>query len=347
LLAAGIVAAGCSSGSINSGSINSGSTGSGSSDSSGASGGSDGGSGGQLQSQYETTVKDVLPSVVQISTNSGSGSGVVFDSHGDVVTNAHVVAGAKSVQVRDAAGKVTDARVVGEFSPDDLAVVHISGDSSLKPATWANSNGAQVGEIVLAMGNPLGLSNSVTQGIVSATGRTVGEGSGSNATITGAIQTSAAINPGNSGGALVNLQNQVLGIPTLGARLPDEGGAAPGIGFAIPSNTVRNVAGQLVKNGKVTNSGRASLGIGAQTAASKSGDPSGVAVDSVASGGPAAKAGLHEGDVIRGINNQSTPTVEDLQAKLAEFKPGQKVTVHYVRDGDSHTTTATLGSLSS
>jgi S1-C subfamily serine protease len=330
LAAMGVVAAGCSTSSGNSTSADSGSS---------------GGSVGQLQSQYETTVKDVLPSVVQITTNSGSGSGVVYNSSGDIVTNAHVIADASRIQVRDAEGRMTTASVVGEFQADDLAVIHVR-DNNLRAAKWANSNDAEVGQIVLAMGNPLGLNDSVTQGIVSATGRTVGEGSGSGTTITDAIQTSAAINPGNSGGALVNLQHQVLGIPTLAAHLPDEGGAAPGIGFAIASNTVRNIAGQIVKNGRVTDSGRASLGINAQTAASESGDPAGVAIESVTGGGPAAKAGLRDGDVIRGVNKQPTPTVQDLQAQIATFNPGQKVAVHYVRAGGTHTTMATLGTLS-
>ena len=234
-----------------------------------------GGSVAKLQSQYEQVVRNVLPSVVQISTQNSTGSGVVFDDNGDIVTNEHVVGKAKTVQVQESVGNTAlMAKVIGEFAPDDLAVIRVESDSgSLKPAKFADSNDAEVGQIVLAMGNPLGLTDSVTQGIVSATGRTVGSGEpdGSKALITAAIQTSAAINPGNSGGALVTLDDQVIGVPTLAAKLPDEGGAAPGIGFAIPSNTVKNIANQLIKTGKVTNSDRATLGITAQTAASPSG----------------------------------------------------------------------------
>jgi S1-C subfamily serine protease len=309
------------------------------------------GSPSQLQNQYVTTVHRVLQSVVQISTSSSTGSGVVYDTKGDIVTNAHVVGNATTVKVREPVGtKQLNAKVIGAFAPDDLAVIRVQSDAgTLKPASFGNSNDVQVGQIVLAMGNPLGLIDSVTQGIVSATGRTVGEGSGSSALITAAIQTSAAINPGNSGGALVNLNDQVIGIPTLAARLPNEGGAAPGIGFAIPSDTVKNIAGQLIKDGKVTRSDRASLGITAQDAGSSTGQTDGVAVISVASGGAAATAGVQPGDVIVGLNQTRITSLAVLQTTLAQYPPGTRVTIHYVRDGEStpRTASVTLGSLSS
>src|SRR5512142_552520 len=173
------------------------------------------------------------------------------------------------------------------------AVIRVnSGAGSLHPASFARSASVQAGEIVLAMGNPLGLTGTVTDGIVSATGRTVSEGQGSSAVLISAIQTSAAINPGNSGGALVNLAGQVIGIPTLAAADPQLGGAAAGIGFAIPSDTVTGSAGQLIATGKVTSSGRASLGVGAQTVADASGQPAGVGVAAATPGGAAAKAGI-------------------------------------------------------
>ena len=323
--------------------------------SSGATGsgsGSDGtASASQVQGQYEQVVDHVLPSVVQISTGNSTGSGVVYDAKGDIVTNAHVVGSATTVMVREPIGtEAVNATVVGTFPPDDLAVVRVqSNASSFKPAAWANSDDVQVGQIVLAMGNPLGLTDSVTQGIVSATGRTVGEGAGAPALITAAIQTSAAINPGNSGGALVNLSDQVVGIPTLAAQLPDQGGAAPGIGFAIPSDTVKNIAGQLIKDGKVTKSDRASLGITAQDAASSSGETNGVEVVSVTAGGAAASAGVQAGDVIVGVNQIRITSLEELQTVLAQYPPGTKVTIHYARDGASQvrSATATLGSLTS
>jgi putative serine protease PepD len=305
----------------------------------------------ELQSSYEQVVDDVLPSVVQISTSNSTGSGVVYNSSGDIVTNAHVVGTATSVTVREPVGnKEMSATVVGTFTPDDLAVIRVQGSTSgLKPAAWANSNDVSVGEIVLAMGNPLGLTDSVTQGIVSATGRTVGEGSGSSALITSAIQTSAAINPGNSGGALVNLNDQVIGIPTLAAQLPGEGGAAPGIGFAIPSDTVKDIAGQLIKDGRVTKSDRAAIGITGETSANSSGQGVGVGVISVTPGSTAAQAGVAAGDVIVGINNQKVTSLADLQYVLAELTPGTKVTIHYTSGTSSapKSGTGTLGSLTS
>ncbi len=319
--------------------------------SSSAPGSSGSGSASQLQSQYEHVVDHVLPSVVQISTSDSTGSGVVYDSSGDIVTNAHVIGTATSVTVRAPVGnKEMSAKLIGTFAPDDLAVIRVQGSTSdLKPATFANSNDVQVGQLVLAMGNPLGLTDSVTQGIVSATGRTVGEGSGSSALITSAIQTSAAINPGNSGGALVNLADQVIGIPTLAAQLPGQGGAAPGIGFAIPSDTVKDIAGQLIKYGRVTRSDRAAIGITGETSADSAGQGVGVGVISVTSGGTAAQAGVRPGDVIVGVNNDKVTSLADLQYVLAELSPGSKVTIHYT-SGSSSTArggTGTLGSLSS
>ncbi len=308
--------------------------------------GSSPGSASALSGDYESVVRAVLPSVVQISTSSGTGSGVVFDSKGDVVTNDHVVGNAKTVQVRPATSDtVLTADVVGTFSPDDLAVVRVTKDASmLKPAKFANSSDAQIGEIVLTMGNPLGLTDSVAQGIISATGRTVGE-PGGKTVIPDTIQTTAAINPGNSGGALVDLADQVIGIPTLAARLPNENGAAPGIGFAIPSNTVMKIATQLADTGTVTDSGRASLEITADTIANSSGDPVGVGVVGVTPGGSADKAGIRAGDIITGIDGTSTPTLAALEGVLAELKPGDTVPVKLSRNGTAGTTHAKLGTL--
>jgi S1-C subfamily serine protease len=197
-----------------------------------------------LQQQMVQVVKGVGPSVVLISTSQGLGSGIVFDSSGDIVTNNHVVAGASSPQVTLADGKKYPATLVGSLPADDLAVLKVSA-AGLQPATLADSSHVVVGDIAIAIGNPLGLQTSVTQGIVSALGRTVNEDNG--VVLTDVIQTSAEINPGNSGGALVNLHGQVIGIPTLAAIDPQLGGGqAPGIGFAISSNTVRTVVTQLV-----------------------------------------------------------------------------------------------------
>jgi putative serine protease PepD len=302
-----------------------------------------------LQSQFEQVVRTVLPSVVQITTSQGLGSGIVYDSLGDVITNAHVVGSATSVQVRAAsASRQLPAKVLGVFAPDDLAVIRVQQDAaSLRPATFGKSGAVAVGEIVLAMGNPLGLTGSVTDGIVSATGRTVSEGQGSSAVLISAIQTSAPINPGNSGGALVDLAGRVIGIPTLAASDPQLGGAAVGIGFAIPSDTVTRIAPQLIRSGKVTNSGRAALGITAETVADTSGQPAGVGVVKVTPGGPAAKAGIQAGDVVTSVGGTPTPSVDALVSALATRKPGQTVQVKYSRNGTVHTASVTLTSLSS
>src|SRR5215475_5128703 len=295
-----------------------------------------------LQQQYERVVARVLPSVVQITTSEGLGSGVVFDAKGDIVTNAHVVGSAKNVRVRlPIASKTLAARVLGVFAPDDLAVIRVQNPpATLRPATFAKSSAVRVGEIVLAMGNPLGLTGTVTDGIVSATGRNVSEGQGGSAVIISAIQTSAAINPGNSGGALVSLAGQVVGIPTLAASDPQMGGAAVGIGFAIPSDTVTSIAPQLIATGAVTNSGRAALGVTVETVANSSGQPAGVGVVSVKPGFPAAQAGIRAGDVILAVNGQPTGSVAALQSVLATLKPGDQVQVRLSRDGSQRTVTA-------
>jgi putative serine protease PepD len=173
----------------------------------------------------------------------------------------------------------------------------------------------------------------------------VSEGQGSAAVLISAIQTSAPINPGNSGGALVNLAGQVIGIPTLAATSPQLGGAAAGIGFAIPSDTVTSIAAQLITAGKVTSSGRASLGITAQTVANAAGQPAGVGIVSVARGGAAATAGIQPGDIITALAGQPVPSVAALQSILAAHKPGDSVQARVSRGGTETTVTVTLGSL--
>jgi putative serine protease PepD len=208
------------------------------------------GSAAGLQSDYVKVVNQVGPSVVEIQTSQGLGSGIVFDSNGDIVTNAHVTAGATAFTVTLPDGRELSATLVGASTADDLAVVHVAA-SGLQPATFADSSKLVVGDIVLAVGNPLGLQSTVTEGIVSALGRSVPESN--TVTLPNVIQTSAAINPGNSGGALVDLNGSVVGIPTLAASDPQMGGAAVGIGFAIPSSVVSNIANQLITYGKVVN----------------------------------------------------------------------------------------------
>jgi putative serine protease PepD len=199
----------------------------------------------RLQQRFVNIVKAVSPEVVQIRTPVALGSGVVFDAGGDVVTNAHVVDNATRFVVTLATGDKHPARLVGRDTGTDLAVIGLTG-ARPHPASFADSTQIQVGDFALAIGNPLGLRSSVTEGIVSAVGRSVSETN--SVTLSSVIQTSAAINPGNSGGALVDLSGQVIGIPTLSAVDPEMGAEAPGIGFAIDSNTVRQVADSLVRS---------------------------------------------------------------------------------------------------
>jgi putative serine protease PepD len=197
-----------------------------------------------LQQRFEHVVSTVSPQVVEIRGQRGLGSGVVFDNSAHVVTNAHVIAGEQSFTVTLAGGQSHPATLVGADPAHDLAVVQVRGVKPA-PATFANTATPPVGALVLAIGNPLGLRSSVTQGIVSSLNRSVSEAGG--VTLSPVIQTSAAINPGNSGGALVDLDGKVVGIPTAAATDPDLGGTqAPGIGFAIPSATVRKVAAGLI-----------------------------------------------------------------------------------------------------
>jgi putative serine protease PepD len=291
-----------------------------------------------LQQQFIQVVKRVGPSVVLIQTSQGLGSGIAFDATGNIVTNAHVVEGARSFRVALADGKQYPARLVGSFPADDLAVLHVDA-GGLHPASFADSSKLQVGDVALAIGNPLGLQSSVTEGIVSALGRTVNEDNG--VALPNVIQTSAPINPGNSGGALVDLQGDVIGIPTLAASDPQLGGAAAGIGFAIPGNTVRDIATQLIAQGRVTDSHRAWLGV--EVAATTSG---GLLVSRAPAGGPAAKAGIRPGELLLAVDGTATPDPATLADVLAGLRPGQTVPVSVARpDGARRTVRVTLRQL--
>ncbi len=291
-----------------------------------------------LQGAIVNVVQSVSPSVVQVEDQRGLGSGIVFDASGHIVTNNHVVSGASSWTVTTSSGTRYQARLVGSFPADDLAVIKISG-SHLQPASFADSSKLRVGDLAIAIGNPLGLQSSVTEGIVSAFREAVQEDS--SVTLPMVIQTSAAINPGNSGGALVDIEGRVIGIPTLAATDPQLGGSAAGIGFALPSNLVKDIAGQIVAKGKVVDSHRAFLGI-------RVGDTNGngVLVGPVTAGGAAARAGMRVGDVITSVDGTATSTSGSLSAVLADLKPGQKVPVVVKhQNGRKATLHVTLGSL--
>ncbi|WP_346186582.1 S1C family serine protease [Streptomyces osmaniensis] len=301
-----------------------------------------------LQDGYLKVIKNVLPSVVQIQGRRDLGSGVVYDDDGHIVTNAHVVGDEKTFRVTTAGSeKELTAQLVSSYPQQDLAVVKLQDPpDGLKAAKFGDSSEVEVGQIVLAMGSPLGLSSSVTQGIVSATGRTVTEGGDgtTGATIANMVQTSAAINPGNSGGALVNLDSEVIGVPTLGAVDPNVGdSAAPGIGFAIPASTVRNIADQIIEDGRVTDSGRAALGITGRTVVNDDYQAAGVAVVEVQEGGAADEAGLEPGDIITRLGDTEITTITSLSEALADEKPGDRTTVTYTRGGDRKKADVTLG----
>lgn len=305
-----------------------------------------------LQQRYNHVVATVRPSIVEIRAGRGLGSGVIYDKQGHIVTNAHVVGDRTHFKVLLAhRAQPVPATLVASYPPNDLAVIKIEPTKNLNPATFGDSSTLDVGDIVLAMGNPLGLSGTVTQGIVSALGRTVSEPAGSHspgATLPSVIQTSAAINPGNSGGALVNLDGKVVGINTLAAVLPKMGSTAPGIGFAIPSSTVVNVADQLIKYGEVRHSNRAALGIRARTVLDERGRPTGVGIVSVEQGGGADRAGLESGQVIVELNGHRVRSTSALSQRLAQFEPGQDVKVTVVTTaGGRETYRVTLGELES
>jgi putative serine protease PepD len=303
----------------------------------------------QLEQAYQEVIDRVLPSVVEIRSSSGLGSGVVYDDGGNIVTNAHVVGTEKQFQVlASGSSEPLEATLVGTYPANDLAVVKVAGVEGLRPATFADSSVVEVGQIVLAMGNPLGLEATVTNGIVSATGRTVSEppsAESPGATLPDAIQTSADINPGNSGGALVDLDGEVIGIPTLAALQPQADAAAPGIGFAIPANQVTHLADQLVESGTVTDSGRAALGVRGRTVVDQQGKPVGVGVVEAVPGGAAEAAGIRPGDVVVTVDGKETPTSEALGAVLAELTPGETVSVTVLRGGTETELEVTLGEL--
>jgi putative serine protease PepD len=296
------------------------------------------GAAGALQDQMVSVIKAVKPEVVQIETSAGLGSGIIYDAKGDIVTNAHVVGTSRTFTVTLSDGHAYPATLVGTYAADDIAVIKISV-SGLAPATFGDSSALSVGDFVLALGNPLGLQSSVTEGIVSALGRQVSEPNGN--ALPDVIQTSAAINPGNSGGALVDLQGHVVGIPTLAATDPQLGGSAPGIGFAISSNRAKVIADQLIASGKVTNSGRSYMGVTVTDSPTN-----GALIVSVVPGAPAAVAGIVAGDTITAVDGTSIPDSQTFIDVMVAHKPGDvvKLSVQH-QTGSTSTITVTLGQL--
>jgi S1-C subfamily serine protease len=308
-----------------------------------------------LQAATISAAAAVSPRIVEIQSAAGLGSGEIIDARGYIVTNYHVLSGggrqlAPPFTVTLPNGKTYPASVTGTDSADDLAVLKINA-GTLQPITLGDSKTLRVGQFVLAVGNPLGYAQTVTFGIVSTLGRGVPERSPA-AFLANMIQTSAPINPGNSGGALVNLQGQLVGIPTLAAVDPQQGGAAQGIGFAIPVDRVRFITQQLITSGKVTNSGRAYLGVTARDvnpqlqAAYGLPIDHGVLVVRVKSGSPAATAGLQSGDIIASLNGTTVNSNNDLLDTLSHLQPGQQVRLSVVgAAGGSTSVNVTLGTL--
>jgi putative serine protease PepD len=307
-----------------------------------------------------TSVADhVLPSVVTIAAagaaGSGTGSGEVIKSDGYILTNNHVIAIAANggkVEVTFSDGTSVPATIVGRDVLTDLAVLKVAQSDNLKVIGFGSSDSVQVGQPVVAIGAPLGLSGTVTSGIVSAMDRTVEVPAEDDRTalLVSALQTDAAINPGNSGGALVNCSGDLVGVPTAGATVPNpEGGSSAGnvgLGFAIPVDIAKTISNEIISTGRVSHSY-----FGVQTlpippdAAAQAGLKGGLFVAGVVPGGPAAKAGLQQGDVITEINGETATTNVQLQELTLTKQPGDTVTIGYTRDGATgKKATVTLGS---
>jgi putative serine protease PepD len=313
-----------------------------------------GASSGQASVCDVTSVANqVIPSVVTISARGaeggGTGSGEVIKSDGYILTNNHVIAIAAnggSVEVQFADGQTVPATIVGRDPQTDLAVLKVDTSAKLKVIAIGSSSSVVVGQATVVIGAPLGLSGTVTSGIVSALDRSIqvpGEDN-SAALLVGAIQTDAAINPGNSGGSMVNCSGQLIGVPTAGAAVPNSPGGSIGLGFAIPVNLAMTIADEIISTGSVTH---AYFGLGAvpipPSAAAQAGVPEGLYVQTVTPGGPAAKAGLRTGDVITKINGQPATSTVQLQELTLTMKPGATVQLEYSRGGQSATATVTLG----
>ena len=311
--------------------------------------------GNNIQAVREAVIAKVQPAVVQVNvtTSSGNqlGSGVIIDHRGYIVTNNHVIAGATSINVVLNDGRKLQAQLVGTDPTDGLAVLKITPPASgLTVATLGDSSKLRVGQDVLAIGNPLGFSQTVTNGIISALNRTASEGQ-NGATLPNAIQTDAPINPGNSGGALVDLQGNLIGIPTLGAIDPEFRTPANGVGFAIPSNRVKLIAEQIIDTGKVTHTGRAALGISVTSvdanlaAQDNLSINHGALIASVVPNSAAAQAGLRAGDVIIQVGSQAVNDASSLGDALAGKNPGDTVSITIMRGSQQLTINATLGEL--
>jgi len=322
----------------------------------------------------EQVAATILPSVVSVlstsSDSAGEGSGVILTADGLILTNNHVIDGATTLEVQFNDGSTATATVVGADATDDLAVIKAQGVSGLTPATIGTSANVQVGQDVVAVGSPLGLSATVTSGIVSALNRPVatsdaqqqdpqqqqqfpGRGQGqtqtpaaTQATVINAIQTDAAINPGNSGGPLVDISGKVIGINSAIASLSSgasgEAGSI-GVGFAIPIDQAKRIADEIIQTGKATH---AVLGasVGDSTLDGNSLLTNGAKISAITAGGGAEKAGLQVGDVITKVGDQKVESSDALVAAIRSAAPNTAVDITYTRGSASNTVSVTLGS---
>jgi putative serine protease PepD len=268
-------------------------------------------------------------SVVSIKTNDGSGTGFVVKADGTIVTNAHVVGDASTVQVQFADDETASGKVVGVDRSSDLAIVKVQTSRKLKALSLADSSAVRTGQLAVAIGSPFGLSQTTTAGIVSGTGRHIQAPDGFQ--IDSVIQTDAPINPGNSGGPLLDATGRVIGV---NSQIASESGGSVGIGFAVPSNTVRDVIPRLQRGESIK---RAYIGV------STSGDSGGVTVAAVTAGSPAQTAGLQVGDAIKSVAGKEVSTPDDVAAAIQDRSPGESVNVVVTRGGSEQTLTVGLG----
>lgn len=272
----------------------------------------------------------------------GLGSGVIVNADGYILTNHHVVDGAEQIKVDTTDGKTFDAKLIGSDAPSDLAVLKIEAHN-LPVLPLGDSDRVRVGDVALAIGNPLGIGQTVTMGIISAKGRATGLSDGS---FEDFLQTDAPINRGNSGGALVNTNGELIGI---NSQILSPSGGSIGIGFSIPTNMARNVMDQLIKGGKVR---RGKLGIGIQAITSDIAtslnlkDTRGAIVSQVEPGSPAEKAGVKRGDVVTAFNDSPVADSNSLRNQVARTQPGTEATLTVMRDGREQQLRVTLAELS-
>jgi putative serine protease PepD len=296
----------------------------------------------QLYNSTTPGVVDITVTSTSTSDNNGffgpqsqqsqaEGSGFVYDSSGDIITNAHVVAGATSIKVRFKDGSTAKATLVGKDESTDIAVIKVSTDSSkLHPLSVGTSSSVQPGQAVVAFGSPFGLPGTMTAGIVSAVNRTIT--APNQFSITGAIQTDAAINHGNSGGPLIDVNtNTVIGVND---QIESDTNDNSGVGFSVPINSSKATAQTLIAGGQVQH---AYVGVRIEDV------QGGAKISSIVAGAPADKAGLKKGDVITSFDGKAINSADDLTAAVFHAKPGEKVSVTITRNGTTQHLSLTLG----